>query len=346
MKTIILISVLILFPAITHASTAGDFTVNRQSTYAVPRDVSNVLVLDLTLPEPKNNGTLQLKSIKIHNAGIATHLDFSKLVIWEDGASKGWDGDEVEAVKVTAAPFFDTEISGDFRKYAQGDSWQRIFVTLDTSSVLYSLQGSSIKPELVTSSVVFSDSSANGPTDASIFGFERIISHDAPIPSVPVTPLAGTPKALTTSTIRWQFTDLSDNEFGFKLLDGNLKTVVRKEEANLSYLDETGLQSATEYSGRRVVAFNDRGESMGSTLTVFPAARTLALPVVEITEEKKIEKIEPVVVAEPTLFETIQTKIADIQRQINELIKQLDELIKKSSATVFGALQGFLRAFF
>jgi len=349
-KKIFLISVFILFPAITQASIASDFTVNPQSTYAVPRDVSNVLVLDLTLPEPKNNSTLQLKSIKIHNAGTATHLDISKLRIWEDGASKGWDSDEVEVVKVTAAPFFDTVISGDFRQYAKGDSWQRIFITLDTSSVLYSLQESSLKLELVAGSVVFSDSSANGPIDASVFGFERSIVRDAQIPSVPITPLAGTPKALSTSIIRWYFTDLSDNEFGFKLLDGTLKQVARKEEANLSYLDETGLNPNTEYSGRRVVAFNDRGESTGSTLTVFPAARTLALaPVaVPVTTSTEIVTEEPKqeVVSAPTLFETIQTKIADIQRQINELIKQLDELIKQSAASVFGALQGFFQSFF
>ncbi len=346
MKKIVLILALILFPAITFASTAGDFIVNRQSTYAVPRDVSNVLVLDLTLPEPKDNGTLQLKSIKIHSAGTATHLDFSKMMIWEDGSSKGWDGDEVEVAKVLAAPFFDAEISGDFRKYAKGDSWQRIFVTLDTSSAVYSLEEMSIRPELVVRSLVFSDPAFTGPTDVNIIGFERRIVRDAPIPTVPTTPLAGTPKALSASSIRWYFTDLSNNEFGFKILDNNLKEVARKEEADLSYLDETGLEPDTEYSGRRVVAFNDKGESTGSTLTVFPVARTLALPVVEIIEEKKAEQIKPIIATEPTLFETIQTKIADIQRQINAFIIQLNELIKQSAATVFGALQGFLQAFF
>lgn len=293
---------------------------------------------------------MQLKSIKIHNAGTATHLDFSKMMIWEDGASRGWDGDEVEVTKVLAAPFFDTEISGDFRKYAKGDSWQRIFVTLDTSSAFYSYQENSIKPELVARSLVFSDPAFTGPTDASIIGFERDITHDAPIPTVPTTPLAGTPKVISTSSVRWQFTDLSDNEFGFKILDSNLKTVARTEQANLSYLDETGLNPDTEYSGRRVVAFNDRGESMGSTLAVFPASRTLALapvvaPIVTSTEIVVEAPVKEVVLP-PTLFETIQTKIADLQRQISELIKQLDEFIQQSTATVFGALQGFLQAFF
>ena len=89
---------------------------------------------------------------------------------------------------------------------------------------------------------------------------------------------------------------------------------------------------------------------MGSTLTVFPAVRTLALP--EIKEVRPPEEVEPQPVekieelAAPTLFETIQAKIADIQRQINELINQLNELIKQSAATVLGALQGFFQSFF
>ena len=83
-------------------------------------------------------------------------------------------------------------------------------------------------------------------------GARKIISKDASAPALPAFPLAGSPEVLSTSTIRWHFTDLSLNEFGFKILDGNLKELVRKEEANLSYLDETGLSPNTEYSGRRI----------------------------------------------------------------------------------------------
>jgi len=128
-------------------------------------------------------------------------------------------------------------------------------------------------------------------------------------------------------------------------LDAESNIVAQKNEANLSYLDETGLSPDTEYSGRRVVVFNDRGESLSSSLAVFPAVHTLAEEMIEeeiIEEEIAEEEIikeevdikEEVVEEEPSLFETIQQKIAEIQRQINDLFNQLAELLQQSAATV------------
>ncbi len=303
---------------------ATAFIINPQSTYDIPYGTTNLLVLDVTLSE-------QVSAIKLHNTGTLDHTMIAKLMIWEDGPSAGWNGDENSLVNVTQAPFFDTEIVGDFK--------QRIFVTLDLQSNYISEQ--TIQLQLEESS-----------SGAKITGLKRTVRHDASSPTTPVSPLASRGEALSASAIRWHFIDLSNNEFGFKVLDTNLKEVAIKEETDLSYLDETGLSPDTEYSGRKVVAFNDRGESPTSASSVFPSARTLALPVVEIIEEPVSvplsgttagkEEVAPA----PTLFETIQTKIADIQRQISEFIKQLDELIKQSSATIFGALRGFLRAFF
>ena len=345
---LIILAMLVFIPGIAYGSTASDFTVNRQSTYAVPRDVSKILVLDLTLPEPPEQGTLKVESIKLHNAGTATHLDISKLMLWEDGTSAGWDNDEIEAAKILTAPFFDTAISGTFREYSREDPWQRIFVTLDTTSETLLLTERTIKLELVVDSVVFSDSTFNGPTDASVIGFERSIVYNASIPSTPVSPLAKTPEALSPTVVRWHFTDLSNNEFGFKILDGNLNEVARKEQANLSYLDETGLTPNTEYSGRRVVAFNDRGESLGSPLTRFNPVNTLPEKVVEIEEEvmeeevikEEEEMVEEEVVEEPSLLEKIQTKIAEIQQKINELLNQLNELLQQQITKVKSFLAG------
>ncbi|MFH1423467.1 MAG: hypothetical protein ABIG29_00735 [Candidatus Nealsonbacteria bacterium] len=337
MKKIFFIALLVLIPGMACGSTANDFQVNNQSTYAVPPGSTKVLILDLTLPDAK------LNSIKIFNAGTVQQYNLSKISIYEDGPSPGWDGDESERVRKSSSPFFDTELAGDF-------SNKRIFVTVDINSDTYS--GKTIKPELATGAAVFSDASFNGPTDEKVVGFERIILAGTNTPSVPFSPTAKNGEAVSTSTIRWYFTDASNNEFGFKILDSNSKTVARKEESNLSYLDETGLNSDTEYSGRRVAAFNDRGESMGSTLAVFPAVRTLAEQKTAPVEQVAPEPVpaEPIAIQEvkkePSLFETIQIKIAEIQRQINELIIKLNEFIRQSSATVFGALQGFLRAFF
>ncbi len=340
---------LIFLPAAVGASTAGDLIVNPQPTYAIPYGTEKILVLDLSLPVPPDGETYKVQSINLHNAGTADHTVISKLEIWEDGNSPGWDNDETEAAIILQYPFFDTAISGNFATYAKNDPARRIFVTVSLQSGFIS--ETTFKLQLLQNAVILTNSAATGPTDDTITGLERTVRHDAAIPTTPVSPLAGTPQALATSAIRWYFTDLSNNEFGFKILDDEGGVVARKEEANLSYLDETGLQPDTEYAGRRVVAFNDRGESLSSALTVFPATRTLAeqktTPIEEVVAAPTSS--EPVVIQEikkePTLFETIQTKIADFQRQINELLQKLNELIQQQAATIWQALAGFLQAF-
>lgn len=142
---------------------------------------------------------------------------------------------------------------------------------------------------------------------------------------------------------------MSNNEFGFRILDAELNEMARNETANISYIDEIGLTPNTEYSGRKVVAFNDRGESLGSALAVFSAVRTLALETEEeITEEEveEAEETEEEVVEEPSLLEIIQTKIAEFQQRINELIRQFNELVQGGSATVWQGFQRFLSSFF
>jgi len=340
----------IFIPVIAYGSAASDFIVNRQSTYDVPYGTTKVLILDLTLPKPAEGQTLQLQSIKIHNAGTADHTVIYKLEIWEDGSSLGWDNDETMVVRIPAVPFFDTEISGTFREYSESDSWQRIFITLDISSDFIAER--TIQPQLLKDSVVFS--TATGPTDAEITGFERKIRHDASIPTTPVSPLAENAEALSISSIRWHFTDMSNNEFGFRILDAELNEMARNETADISYIDETDLTPNTEYSGRKVVAFNDRGESLASALAVFLAVHTLALEAeeeiieeeAEETEEEAEEEVEEEVIEEPSLFKIIQTKIAEIQQKLNELIRQFNELVQEGPAAVWQGFQRFLSSFF
>lgn len=341
----------LFLPAIAYGSLASDFTVNRQSTYAVPFGTIKMLILDLTLPTPAENETQQLQSIKIHNTGTADHTVISKLMIWEDGSSVGWNNDEIEVAKILTVPFFDTEITGTFREYSKEDPWQRIFVTLDISSTATAQK--TIRPQLLENAVVFFDATCIGPTDASVTGFERSIVYGASVPIIPVVPLAKYGEALSASTIRWHFTDLSNNEFGFKILDSELNTVASKNEANLSYLDETGLSPGTKYSGRSVMTFNDRGESLGSGTAVFEAVWTLTQETKEeVTEtEEEVEQIEEIedvaeVVEELSLIETLQAKIIEIQVKINQLLDQLMELIQQQTATIWTAFLQFLQSFF
>jgi len=301
----------------------------------------------LTLPEP-------IASIKLKNAGTALHTDIAKISVFGDGDSAGWDGDEEELIIKSSSPFWDTWLSGDF-------SQTRIFVTVDIASTAVSER--TIKPQLQVNSIEFV-SEAISPTDEDILGFERMILAGASTPTVPVTPFAKTPEALSASTIRWHFTDMSNNEFGFKVLDENLQELVRKEESNLSYIDETGLQPDTEYSGRIIVAFNDRGESLISSLAVFPAVSTLIEEAEEeIIEEEVIEEeveetiegeaevVEEVeeeeeVVEEPSLLEIIQQKIAELQQQIDELFNRLAETLEQQGATIWTAFQRFFQSLF
>ncbi len=343
---IFLISLIFLIPNVVCASVAEDFIVNNQPSYAIPPGTTQVLILDLTLPKPTENDSLQLKSIKLHNAGTARQTDISKMVFWEDGSSPGWDNDETEVVRVSSSPFWDTEI-------LCAGSAQRIFVTVDISSTAGSER--TIKPQLVanvvdSAAIQFTTSTANGPVDADVIGFERIILAGASHPTTPVSPLARAPEAISTSTIRWRFLDLSNNEFGFKILDSNLKVVARSETADLSCLNETGLQPDTEYSGRRVIAFNDRGESSFSA--IFPSTYTLSPA--ESGEEPAAEEPveEPAPIEEPAAeepaaeeevektisemtVEELKTKITEIQQKIINFLEQLIELIQLQIAAVF-----------
>lgn len=318
-----LFAFIFLVPGVAICSLTSDFKVNNQSTYAIPPGTNQVLILDLTLSE-------SLKSIKINNAGTAQQWDISKISVFEDGPSLGWDGDEKEIVSRSSSPFFDTLLSGDF-------SAKRIFVTVDISANAASEK--TIKPQVQVDVL-----------DEEIIGFERMILAGASYPTAPVAPLAQTGEPLSTSTIRWRFLDLSNNEFGFKILDNQLRVAAKKENAGISYLDEIGLNPSTCYSGRRAVAFNDRGESNYSVN--FSEVCTLALPVVEVAEpasaeapagkeetaaeEVPAEEVAEEVPAEKPVSEMtaeeLKVKIFEIQQKIIELLNQLIQLIQQQIA--------------
>ena len=88
---------------------------------------------------------------------------------------------------------------------------------------------------------------------------ELIVAQATP----PDAPTAGTPSALSTTSIKWNFTDNADNEDGFKLQDSSHTVKVEDATENLSFIDESSLSSNTEYI-RHVHAFNNAGDSVGS----------------------------------------------------------------------------------
>ena len=97
----------------------------------------------------------------------------------------------------------------------------------------------------------------------------------------PATPTIGTATVLSTTSIRWGFTDKASNEIGFKVYDGSNVLKATCATASLTYCDETGLSANTTYT-RKVVAYNASGNSAYSstatkyTLAAVPSAPTVA----------------------------------------------------------------------
>ena len=284
MRKIIAILLFLLAPLLVNGAT-GDIVVNNQSTYDVPGGTDKLLILDLTLSE-------NLSSIKIINLGTAQQWDISAIYILEDGASPGFDGDEHEIFRKSSSPFWDTEMSASSSK-------TRIFITVDVVAAAGS--GKTIKPQATINS------------DQTITGVERTISALASIPDVPQAPLVRFGEALVTSTIRWNFLDMANNELGFRIKDTSLKTKVEIIQQDLSYVDETGLQANTCYSGRRAFTFNDRGEGSASAnfaevctpqelSPVIEEVPVIETPVEETTSMSPV--VEEPVIEEPIIEET------------------------------------------
>jgi hypothetical protein len=83
--------------------------------------------------------------------------------------------------------------------------------------------------------------------------------------TAPEVPTMGTPEALSTSVIRWHFSDNANNEEGFALYDEEDNLIKYCLGEDLTYCDETGLDENTQYS-RKITAYNSSGESAPSEL--------------------------------------------------------------------------------
>ncbi|MBI3626722.1 DUF11 domain-containing protein, partial [Candidatus Uhrbacteria bacterium] len=76
----------------------------------------------------------------------------------------------------------------------------------------------------------------------------------------PVKPTITNPDTFSTTSVRWNFTDNSDNEVGFKLLNQYNRVIKTVEQPNLGYIEETGLTQGIKYI-RKVAAYNSGGIS-------------------------------------------------------------------------------------
>lgn len=81
--------------------------------------------------------------------------------------------------------------------------------------------------------------------------------------NVPTSPTSLASQALSTTSIRWNFIDNSDDEVGFRVLDSLGEVKATCEGEDLEYCDETGLSPNTQYT-RYIVAYNANGNSDNS----------------------------------------------------------------------------------
>jgi hypothetical protein len=110
---------------------------------------------------------------------------------------------------------------------------------------------------------------------------ETDYSNDTQVYTLLNTPTLVSGQALSSSSIRWNITENTDNEEGIKVYDGSNNLVATCNGADLSYCDETSMSPNTSNT-RRVVVFNEDVESAKSnqesayTRTNTPGAPTLS----------------------------------------------------------------------
>ncbi|MDP2741739.1 MAG: hypothetical protein Q8O66_03590 [bacterium] len=161
--------------------------------------------------------------------------------IYYNSSNEGGDG------SLTSDPLF-TTVGTDF-------SLQSISPAINTGTSLGSDYDDAIYPGSTwPSSVTTADQDLRGA------GWEIGVY----IYSVPQTPTVQTPTVLNSSSIRWNFTDNSNDETGFRIYDSTDTLVASPATTNLSHIDETSLTENTSYSGRYVKAYNTYGESVAS----------------------------------------------------------------------------------
>ncbi len=157
--------------------------------------------------------------------------------------------------------------------------------------------------------------------------------------SLPKAPQIRNGEALSSSIIRWYFTDKAGNETGFVVHDQNHKTVTSSglvETTDIAFLDEINLVANKEYCQRHVHAFNFHGESEPSTN--FACIKTKSSSLSTIKEETV-----------PLTTTKVLTKIVEIKKEVSEqasepqkTILRRDLLAERKALGTFIKIFGFL----
>ncbi|HDH31179.1 MAG TPA: hypothetical protein ENH26_00145 [Candidatus Wolfebacteria bacterium] len=97
-------------------------------------------------------------------------------------------------------------------------------------------------------------------------GTQLVQLDNISVAGAPLAATIGTPTALSFTSIRWNFTDNSNDETGFKIYNNSNVLITSDATQNLSYIDETGLSENTQYI-RYIKEYNSYGSSASSATT-------------------------------------------------------------------------------
>jgi len=152
--------------------------------------------------------------------------------------------------------YFQVALDNSFSNGIQSSGWQT---------------ATSYAPTLATKSTYYwrakaRDGAHNETPYTSAWSFTTIFA--------PAPPTIAAALPLSTTAIRWNFTDTTNNEDGFMLHDATQTVKANSATTNLSYLDETGLNANTSYT-RHIHTYNMAGVSTASGDV---SSYTLALP--------------------------------------------------------------------
>ncbi len=192
-----------------------------------------------------------------YNSANANNI-FESVAWDEDVSLPSGAGVTVSLRTASSSTGLDSAAWSDFTNATTGCSKSGARVTCSSSAIPAGLKDGS-NDQWFQYKTTLTSNGANTPTVS-----ELIFSFGAP----PSNPTIGTPTALSSSSIRWNFTDNADNETGFKIYTTTSNLVASSSSSNLTYIDETGLSENTQYA-RHVRAYNEFGDSANSSLSSY-----------------------------------------------------------------------------
>ena len=125
----------------------------------------------------------KLTSIQIGSPGTCNEASINKIIIWEDGASSGWDGDETNIGSLTQSGvgtlIGQTINTPGASVYTSGSDYQRLMVTIDLTAT--PTDTCTFQPRILTNGAVLA-STNDGPTDT-FAGTAGIVTVDSQAPT-------------------------------------------------------------------------------------------------------------------------------------------------------------------